>query len=56
MEPIKGWVLATKDDDGKWYVCWHEIFDSRVAADGFAKNNKWRSPWKATRGLLTVVK
>ena len=52
MKPITGWILTSKDEDGKWYICWHEVFETRKRALELAVS--WPKPWKAVRGQLVT--
>jgi hypothetical protein len=63
IKPIEGWVLVTREDQpridglrkiGEEYICWHELFDQRIRAIGFATKNGWPKPWKAVRGKLVI--
>ena len=65
IEPINGWVLITRvevggpfgpDKKGSWYICWHEIFDTKTEAIEFATKSNWYKPFRAVRASLTCRK
>jgi hypothetical protein len=64
VTPLKGWVLVTREDQeridgkreiGEQYICWHEIFDTRIDAFSFAVKNKWPKPWWAKRAIMQIA-
>jgi hypothetical protein len=59
LEPVDGYVLLSRDvngrDVGPWHIAWLEIFDRKFNAEQFAKQNGWSAPWKAVRASLSVT-
>lgn len=53
---LPGWFLIARDDDGEWYVAWHEQFERRRDASDFAKLSHWSKPWRAVRGYIAVAR
>lgn len=61
IEPLRGWILITRDEGdycrktGPWYVCWHDVFDTKREALEFAGLNNWVRPYDAVRGKLAPL-
>lgn len=56
---VHGWVLICPIDEkrpeGKWYVCWDEVFRTKRAALDFARSHGWSRGFRAARGSLHVA-
>lgn len=49
-----GWVLISKEGDGKWHIAWLDVFYRKKDAVEFAIEAEWSHPFKAVRGRITV--